>query len=104
MEEKKYHKVNAKIYASYGDDSSVLFNVDGLKVELDNDGEVTNREVMLAFNELVRVATSIYGREAGTHFMEVDNPLCGAHIINLNRVNYFELDDWTDMGEWGEEA
>lgn len=105
MEEKQYHRVNAKIYANYGigsDENNVTFSVDNLKVELDDDGEVTQRDIMLAFNDLVRLATSTYGREAGTIFMEVDNPVHGAHIINLNRINYFGLEDWFDTGEWKE--
>lgn len=99
-EELKFTKVKAKIGAAFTPGTS-LENVVGFFATLMVKGEVDSGSIMSAF--MSKLQTLVSERSPKTIFIQVNNPYSGAYILNLNRVDYFFVDDWEKLGEGEDE-
>lgn len=91
MGEKNLVKVMVKMVANFDNatyEETVPFYTDLLVKD-----EVTQRSIMEAF--LNKLQGCLGDKSLNTIFVQVDNPHGGSCALNLNRVNYFSISDWS---------
>lgn len=94
MEENNLVKVTVKMVANF--DNATYEETVPFYTDLLVKGEVTQRSIMEAF--LNKLQGCLGDRLLNTIFVQVDNPEGGSCALNLNRVNYFSISDWTFGG------